>query len=369
MRRPFAATLVGLASLCAAILGSQAGARESAPGEREFVFGVVPQQSPGADDMRRMGRGGIDSFRVWLGWAAVEREPGEFDWGAYDSLFAAAAGEGVTPLPYLYGTPAWAAGADGQSCAGSGCIPFAPRSDGTRAAFAGFAGEAARRYGPGGEFWAEHPELPYHPIRTWQIWNEQNLTDYWRPRPDVSSYAALLAPAAEAIREADPEAEIVLGGMWGPRHTPKGVVRTARYLRQLYRQPGARESFDALAVHPYSAKLEGVLDQVRRVRSVAGRSGDGDVALWVTEFGWASGGPRREGLVKDRREQGRLLRRTYTELRRRRHAWNIHGAYWYAWRDTPRRLAICAWCPRAGLHKVNGRSKPAWRKLTSLARR
>jgi polysaccharide biosynthesis protein PslG len=360
---------LALAALCAAWIGAPAGAREAPRADSSFVFGVVPQQTLDEDDLRRMGAGGVESFRVWLGWQAVELEPGRFDWDGYDSLLAAAARQGVTPLPYLYGTPAWAARMDGQGCSGLSCIPFAPRSNTTRAAYANFAAQAVRRYGPAGTFWAENPQLPYHPVHSWQIWNEQNLPDYWRPHPDVSSYALLLRPAAAAIRAVDPDAEIVLGGMWGPRRAPRNVIPTTIYLRELYGEPGARESFDAFGVHPYDPRLRGVLRQIRRLRFVAKRHGDGEVDIWVTELGWASSGPKREPLVKDKREQARLLRRAYTKLRRLSGAWNVRGVYWYAWQDTPRRNAICDWCPGAGLYSIGGVAKPAWRDLSALARR
>ena len=35
------------------------------------------------------------------------------------------------------------------------------------------------RYGPDGTFWTDHPELPKHPLREWQIWNEPHLPAYW----------------------------------------------------------------------------------------------------------------------------------------------------------------------------------------------
>ncbi|MGH2951865.1 MAG: hypothetical protein ACRDKX_07475, partial [Solirubrobacterales bacterium] len=367
-----AAIAIALAGVlvCAVVFGAPAGARDERGGAKPpFVFGVVPQQYLEEGDFQQMGAGGVDSWKLWLAWSAVEYESGQYDWSSYDPQIAAAAKHGVTPLPYLYGTPAWAASIDGQGCAGAGCIPFAPRSDATRAAYAGFAAEAVHRYGPGGSFWAENPDLPYLPVRTWQVWNEQNLPDYFRPQPDVASYAALLRPAAAAIRAADPGAEIVLGGMWGPRSAPRAVIRTTRYLRQLYKQPGARESFDAFGIHPYSPKFSGVIDQIRKLRSVAKRHGDGGVAIWVTEFGWASAGPKTEPLVKGTRGQARLLKRTYRELLRKRGAWNVRGAYWYAWRDTPSGEAICKWCPQSGLYAVDGSPKPAWHKLTALARR
>ena len=38
-----------------------------------------------------------------------------------------------------------------------------------------FLREAARRYGPEGEFWEDHTKLDYLPITHWEIWNEENI--------------------------------------------------------------------------------------------------------------------------------------------------------------------------------------------------
>ena len=111
---------------------------------------------------------GISSVRVWFSWAQVERKRGEFDWGLTDQAVAANAEGGLGTLPFLFGTPTWAAGDDGQICDGDDCIPFAPRSEETRSAFADFAAAAVDRYGPG-DLWNQHRGLPHRPIEIWQI--------------------------------------------------------------------------------------------------------------------------------------------------------------------------------------------------------
>lgn len=336
--------------------------------EADFVFGVVPQTRIDAGDTRMMRTGGIGSFRFWLGWGAVEQHPDELNWQHTDSLIAAASAQGLTPLPYLFGSPVWATKLDGASCEGAACIPFAPRTSRTQAEFAEFAAAATRRYGPQGSFWAEHPNLPYRPIRAWQIWNEQNLPAFFSPQVDAALYAELLAASAEAIRKVDEGAEIVLGGMWGPPDAPGRVVPTESYLRELYATPGAAESFDTIAVHPYGPGLREVFAQIRGARRVARERGDEDVGMVVSEIGWASGGSKRQNLVKSRDAQARLLRGAYARFTRRSERWNLWGAYWYAWRDTAHEARVCGWCEQAGLHSMNGRPKPAWRTLSALAR-
>ena len=54
-----------------------------------------------------------------------------------------------------------------------------PKSQGAAAdatAMAAFVTSFAQRYGPGGSFWAQHPELPYLPVESYEIGNEPDIT-------------------------------------------------------------------------------------------------------------------------------------------------------------------------------------------------
>ena len=366
MRRSLAASALALAVFA---LGASRGAASHGvqPQGERFVFGVIPQGELLGSDYRAMRNGDVRSLRVALYWPRVEPQFRAIDWSDYDAVVGRAARRGVGVLPYLYGTPRWAANFDGIQCSGD-CTHHAPRSSLTRGRFAFFASEAVRRYGPGGRFWAAHPDVPYRPIRTWQVWNEQNSSKYFAPHPDVASYAALLQETAAAIRSVDPGAEIMLGGMWGAGGVAD-VVPASTYLSRLYAQPGARESFDSIGLHPYASSAGGMIAQVRASRRVVNRAGDSAVGLWVTEVGWASTGPEDHYLVKGPRGQAKILEQAYSALLSRSERWQLRGAYWYAWKDTgPADGFICVWCPGAGLRSADGSGKPAWRSLKRLAR-
>jgi len=358
---------VALIALAVLVPGVAAAGDEGRVEALPLTIGVVPQRAYDAGDTRAMTAAGIGSIRTWLSWAQIERTRGEFDWKQFDNLVAANAQGGLTTLPYLFGTPAWAAALDDQPCSGSGCMPFAPRSDETRAAFAEFAAAAVRRYGPGGTFWSQQRALAERPIRAWQVWNEENLSSFYAPAVDPSGYGALVVAAAEAMHAADPGAEVVLGGLTGTR-TNTRRTSTRGFLDQLYLVPGVAEATDGIAVHPYNRRVGGALNQVRTARALADAHGD-DAGLWVTEFGWASAGKRRLGLVKSPSGQARLLRLAIERLAEHAAEWDIRAAYWYAWRDTDRGQGVCGWCPWSGLIDRVGREKPAYRELERLTRR
>ena len=361
--RAAAAIALGALALAAAPASPDAVPTSRAAGD--LLVGIVPQRAISARETARMTRAGIGSVRFWLSWPSVEHQRGQYDWSIPDQVVESAAASGLEMLPYLAGSPAWAIALDGYACEVK-CLAYAPASGLTRTAFASFASAATRRYGPDGSFWQAHPSLPYRPIRAWQVWNEQNSPFFFRPHVDVWSYALLLQRTATAIRGADPGAEVITGGMWSPRSTPAGVVATGRYLRDLYRIDAPYNSFDGISIHPYAPGTRGVLAQVRAARRVANQAGDRDVGLWVTEVGWASSGRRDQNLVKGRRGQARMLHRTFSHFIRRAARWNLRGAYWYAWRDTVRGGAVCAWCARAGLITRGGRVKPAYEAMRAL---
>ncbi len=362
--------LAGLLALLSPLGGAADGERpeRASRAAGDLAIGVVPQRDElGVRQARMIRAAGVDSVRLWLPWSGVELERDTLNWSAIDRVVALTAREGLDLLPFLFGSPEWAAERDGHDCTGFACIPYPPASIETRYAFARFAARAVERYGPQGAFWAANPELPFRPITAWQVWNEQNSESFYRPDADVGAYAALLKTTAGAIRAADPEAQVILGGMFGKRSTSR-LIDARRYLRDLYRVPGIESSFDGVAVHPYDSRAGGALASVRAARAVIRRNRD-DAGLWVTEIGWASKGRRGHNLVKSEPVQAALLRRTFTALLRHAGRWNLRGAYWYAWRDTRRGKAICEWCPGAGLTSVKGRAKPSYYALKRVARR
>jgi hypothetical protein len=334
-----------------------------------LTIGVVPQRAYGDSDTKSMRDAGITSVRTWISWAQVERQRGDFNWGPVDQTVATNARAGMTTLPDLFGTPAWAAGLDGWYCEPETCVRLAPRSDASRQEFAQFAAAAVRRYGPDGTFWRQHTDLRAMPIEHWQIWNEPNLSSFWGPAVDPASYGELVEATAPAIRAVDPDAQILLAGLTGTK-TNSRRMSSARFLNQLYAVPGIEDAFDGIAVHPYNRTVRGTLAQVRTARQIADAHGD-DAGLWVTELGWASAGKRRWGLVKDRDGQARALRLALRGLQRNAVRWDLHAVYWFTWRDSEPGAAVCGWCPWAGLIDRIGREKPAYdalREFTSDVR-
>jgi len=315
------------------------------------LFGVVGVNYPTQADLDRAAQGGVGTFRMQFFWGNTEPHPGDRLYGTTDQLVAEAARAGLTLLPDLSGVPSWISR-----------IPARPpiRKARQRAAWRSLLTDFARRYGANGTFWALHPELPKRPIGTWEIWNEPNLGGFWGGKPSARGFARLLKISAAGLRAGDPAAQVLTGGVF-PFHTIRRTVDMTTYLNALYRVHGVKSSFDALGIHPYSAKPKGVIHWVRVARRIMRRHGDGATPIWVSEFGWVTGGHRlKSSPVKATLgQQAGKLTRTYSLLERRARSLGIARALWFSYtdHDSP---GPDFWTDRAGLFTLSGTPKPSW---------
>jgi polysaccharide biosynthesis protein PslG len=326
-------------------------------------YGVSSQTALGPGDYKKMSKAHIGTLRAVLLWSGVNpTQNGAYAWSGFDTVVADAARQRIRVLPFIFGTPSWVArNLDNRKC--GACDAYAPRHRAALAAWKQFVGAAVDRYGRGGDFWAEHPELPRMSIRAWQIWNEQNSKTFYRPKPTTKGYAKLLHAASSAIQAHDRKADVVLGGMAELAGSRK-AVKGHEYLHDLYNRHGIKRDFDGIAVHPYGAKASAVETQAQLFVDEARDAHDGKVGLWVTETGWGSSNGSNP-LEVGRRGQADRLRDAYRWFTRERHRMHIKTVVWFSWRDSAQ--SICAWCASSGLLKKSGRPKPAYRMMKRVA--
>jgi len=307
-----------------------------------------------------LSRGGVGVLREVFYWAAIEVLPGAYDFSAQDAYVEQAARHGLRVLPVLLMAPGFRSSAPATNPKRGMYPPARPKDMGT------FAAVLAKRYGPKGTFWRQHPDVPKVPIRQWQIWNEPNLPFYWPRGPNPREYAALLRASARALRHVDRRAEIVTAGL--PYSNDRRSMSPETFLRGLY-AVGARNAFDTVAVHPYADTIFRMMVAVRRMRRLIVRSGDSGAHLWLTEVGWATGGPPSPFTVSPER-QGSLIGQAITRLNRERKALNLRGVVIYNLRDSsPGQGDHDFWGFHAGLYDLAGNPKPALAALQEAAQR
>jgi hypothetical protein len=141
--------------------------------------------------------------------------------------------------------------------------------------FVSYASAFAARYGAGGTFWSQNPQLPYLPVEQFEIWTEANSSNFWTGSPNAAEYLKVLEPLSTAVHAADSSAQVLASIGW------QGFQS---YVAQLY-QDGGKGSFDAIGFHPYAPDTYGVVLLTEELRSTLQAAGDPNLPVYVTETG------------------------------------------------------------------------------------
>ncbi|MCL5743969.1 MAG: glycoside hydrolase family 5 protein [Acidobacteria bacterium] len=242
----------------------------------------------GADELKALRASGARFIRMDFGWDGVERTKGNYDFSAYDGLVADMAKIGIRCLFILdYGNRLY----DNN---------LSPHTDEGRAAFAGFAGAAARHFAGKGIFW--------------EIWNEPNIGVFWKPKPNAEDYSAMALAAISAIRQADPNAFIM-----GPA--------SSTFPWDFFDVMGKRGVFaklDAVSVHPYrKTDPETVEADYARLRALLERYAPGrNIPLISGEWGYST------VRVSEEQQADYLTRQRLVNL-----SLQVPVSIWYDWKD------------------------------------
>ncbi len=325
-----------------------------------------PQTGLTDRDAEYMKAGGVEAVRWPLSWRGVQQtRNGAYDWQGFDETVSVAARHGLTVLPFLLESPEWVSH-DGTR------LPIDNAK--ARRAWKLFLEAAVKRYGPGGEFWAQHapgvvqyePAIPRPlPIRTWQIWNEANF-HYFAYPVSPQRYARLLRISAPVIKRVDPSAKVIMSGLFAkPSPKPPRGMPAAEFLAAIYRIPGMKSYFDGIALHPYAVDTETLEELVEEFHEVTVENHD-RVPLYITEMGWGSQNDFNvvafeqgiQGQVKE-------LRRAYAYLLENRAMLDLKQVYWFTWKDVE---GSCTFCDSTGLFKggTGFKAKPAWRAFIAI---
>ena len=231
-------------------------------------------------DLDLIAAAGIKVVRMDFVWAGIEQKKGEYNWSAYDELTDNLEKRGLRPYYILdYSNALYeervisrnpVSGKEQKDVA-------SPQHPESVAAFARWAGEAAKRYKGRGIIW--------------EIWNEPNIS-FWKPKPDVQQYITLALATCRSVRDADPEALIV-----GPATSELPL----EFLEQFFKS-GVLEYLAAVSVHPYrnySKPPETALQEYDKLRALIDRfTAPGKMKLPILsgEWGYAS---HRKGVTPE----------------------------------------------------------------------
>jgi len=392
-RRPILlATLVTVSVLLASASASASASalpRTLTTGIADSVYGL--SANPGLW-MQRTTAAGAQSVNMGVNWMEVARRqpaPGTdpsnpanpaYSWGNLDKGIRAAIAHKLRVTLSIVYAPQWDEGPNKPPDPAANAGTWEPNA----AAFGAFVKAVARRYS--GSFKpVTGGVLPR--VRYFQAWTEPNLPNHLTPQwvrvgghfvaESPIIYRSLLNAAYTAVKAVNRSDQVLVAGMAPYGDLPGGArVRPARFVRDLLCVTGQLKPapcpnpahFDIFAHNPYdfggplnrSVAADDVslpdMGRLIRVLRAAERLGRAlpriQHPVWVTEFGWNTNPPTRNGVA--------LLKRA---------RW-IEQAFWVLWSqgisnmtiyslvDQPLGQPYVTW--QAGLYYRNGQRKPGF---------
>lgn len=195
-------------------------------------------------------------------WHRIEPRRGEFDWSFYDAVVETATRHGIS----IYGLiDYWSEWAE----------PYTPAGI---ADYARYCTALVHRY--------------QDRIKHWEIWNEPNIFFWQGPR---EMYVDLLKAAYQAIKAADPEAQVLGCSTAG--------IDTG-FIRLVAEQGG---DYDILTIHPYRGHLDdaGFIRDLQNTAALTEELYGAPKPVWITEMGWPT---QAQGGVSERQQAGLVAR-------------------------------------------------------------
>jgi len=211
------------------------------------------------NDMEILKAAEVNLLRISFGWDGIEEEKDVYDWLFWDDFVRIAVDEyGVTLIPYVCYTPIWNSTGDSTN----------------------FWNHPPVDYEQFGKFMYALVSRYKDRIKTWEIWNEPDIEFFWNG--PIEDFVRLYKIGAEAVRQADPDAVIVLGGL----------AHKVDYLESLFRDFEISPYVDVVNFHSYLETWDGhpaedIIDYVHQVAEVVEKYGDNQ-PLWMAEVGYST---------------------------------------------------------------------------------
>ena len=217
---------------------------------------------------------GVTWVKEEIRWDWVEPSRDTFTWVCTDRVIDAERARGLEILGLLDYTAGWAVGED------RAVSPTPPPPD----RWANYVRQTVEHY--------------RGRVGTWEVWNEPNFPQFWAGSKE--QYAALLRVTYDTIKATDPTARVLAPAV-------SGVAIADEWLAAL-----PADKYDILALHLYTEpdflndRRYSYFDQgLPNLASMVARHGNKPV--WITEFGFSSGGGAEAWYVGDEGSQARFL--------------------------------------------------------------
>ncbi|MEA2572902.1 MAG: hypothetical protein QOH93_200 [Chloroflexia bacterium] len=164
-------------------------------------------------------------------------------------------------------------------------------------------------------------------VHTWEIWNEPNHQATWNCinsctfEDRANSYATLLAGAYQAIKGVDPNARVLIGGLYVHDSDNEGMA----FLDQVVSASGGAVNFDGMSIHTYmpdrvpedmrpDSVVQNFQYRLNMVNTWIDQHGGKPAEIWITEDGRSTctvSGECPDNMSWTEDEQASMLARMY----------------------------------------------------------
>jgi hypothetical protein len=220
---------------------------------------------------------GVKWSREEVSWANLEPDKkGIYNWTSFDFWVDQLVQRGIGVVGTIQTTPHWASGVKTSQPNWYWNAPRNPQD------FVDFAYTAALHYAG--------------KINVWEIWNEPDVEGTFMCGCDRAAlYAQMLAGSYAAIKKANPQAIVLIGGLSIHDYNDAGMA----FLDAVVADSGGKLNFDVLSIHPYMPdRMPESTDPNTVVQNFPYRldmsykwlqaHGASDKEIWVTEDGYST---------------------------------------------------------------------------------
>ncbi len=189
---------------------------------------------------------GISCVRDRFSWSSIEPQKGTYRWGHYETSARIQHEAGLTVYQIFHDCPGWA------------------------------SGKRDSRYPPNkpsdmGDFFSKMVGHFKDRVKYWEIWNEPDIEVFYLGKP--KEYAACLKETYPRIKEADPEAKVLICSF---------AMAPAKFAEGVFRED-VEDYFDIYNVH-YYGDVKGIVWRLNSHKKLLAKHGV-KKPIWVTEMG------------------------------------------------------------------------------------
>jgi hypothetical protein len=271
-----------LAPFSAPPMGTQTARAFQAPsrsffGMNLYVTGQERPKEQKYDMLNTAADLGVKWSREEVSWANLEPDKkGIYNWTSFDYWVDQLVQRGVGVVGTIQTTPYWASGVKTTQAGWYWNAPRNPQD------FVDFAYTAALHYAG--------------KINVWEIWNEPDVEGTFMCGCDrAARYAQMLAGSYAAIKKANPQATVLIGGLSIHDYNDAGMA----FLNTVVTDSGGKLNFDVLSIHPYMPdRMPESTDPNTVVQNFPYRldmsykwlqaHGASDKEIWITEDGYST---------------------------------------------------------------------------------